>query len=379
MDSAVASSSSGTDLSSKIETVFQRFDTKGDGFIDKDELKKVMQSLDSVMWTDRRISRLLHALDRNRDGRLQYKQFVHWACSVDTNPDLLAFRQALDISTDDAKAAASNLPAVVRRRPSRTLARSKSKPSSARTVPRAASVGKKPVRRKTSGDAAESAPLPCEESTDLVPVLDAPSTLPLGEQQTTSVDESVDVHEAMPADKLIIFDYDGTITIDKDEGCKGLRGQRLDRLKQMMAKIQAASTRCILVTAQFPHATQELTIPTLNKTGLAGLFDNETFNCRLRLYWDDVAQGTVYNGAKVMLGKMDLIEKIINGQNCWEKTFSPSNVLFIDDDIRNFRGNERVGIKVHHVGQDGMVSEDIEILEAFAEGRVAEVQASADG
>merc|ERR1719487_1747985 len=101
--------------------------------------------------------------------------------------------------------------------------------------------------------------------------------------------------------------------MDKDQAHKGLTGQRLSRLKEMMSKIQESSTRCILVTAQFPHATQELTIPSLQRTGLSGLFEREELNTRLRLYWDDADHGTVYNGAKVMLGKIELIQKIING------------------------------------------------------------------
>lgn len=171
------------------------------------------------------------------------------------------------------------------------------------------------------------------------------------------------------SERLIIFDYDGTITIDKDETFKGFTALRLARLKTMMAKIRKSEARCILVTAQFPAATRDITIPSLARTGLSGLFEDESLDSRLQLYWDDAAHGTIYNGAKVMMGKIGLIQKIIEGENCWGRTFSPSNVLFIDDVARNFQGNEKVGIQIRHVAQDGMVDEDMDIVEAFAEGR----------
>jgi len=259
-------------------------------------------------------------------------------------------------------------------RPSRISTRQKSKPASARSVPRASSVSKQLVRRKTSGDVADNEPQARPEvNPDALPMLvDAARTLPLPEALSaapeSTADTSAQVCEDVPAERLIVFDYDGTITVDKDEKFKGLIGRRFARLKDMMGKIRASSTRCILVTAQFPHTTQETTIPALQKTTLSGLFEDEMFNSRLRLYWDDAAHGTVYNGAKVMLGKVDLIKKIINGDNCWGKSFLPSNVLFIDDDARNFRGSDQAGVKIRHVGQDGMVEEDMEIVEAFACG-----------
>merc|ERR1711959_315017 len=146
-------------------------------------------------------------------------------------------------------------------------------------------------------------------------------------------------------------------------------GRRLTRLKEMMGRIRASTARCILVTAQFPSTTRDITLPSLEKSGLSGLFEDESLDACLRLYWDDAAHGTVYNGAKVMLGKIDLIKNIIAGENCWRQRFSPSNVLFIDDDARNFKGNENVGIQIRHVEQDGMAEEDIGVVEAFAERR----------
>jgi len=383
------------DLSNKVLTVFQRFDSNGDGSIDRSELKQVMQTLNPTLWTDRRISRLLAALDRNRDGRLQYPEFVHWACSEDTNKDLKAFREALDLSQEEAKAAPRSLPSIARR-PARSNSRPRSKPSSARAaVPRASSASKPLVRRRTSGDIVGNTSLPrldageatstskplvrrrtsgdltCNVSLpslelDVVTPVRLDATCPLP-QVLPATEASAEAREELSAERLIIFDFDGTITVDKDEKFKGLTGHRLSRLKDMMARIRASSARCILVTAQFPHATQEITIPSLRRTGLSGFFENELLDSRLQLYWDDAAHGTIYNGAKVMMGKIDLIKKIINGENCWRTSFAPSNVLFIDDDSRNFKGYEQAGIQIRLVGQDGMVDEDMEVVEAFAQ------------
>merc|ERR1711937_973775 len=100
------------ELSNKVLTVFQRFDQNGDGFIDREELKKVLHALDPALWTDRRPSRICNGLDRNRDGRVQYHEFVQWACSQDTSADLKAFREALQISQEEANSAPPNLPSV---------------------------------------------------------------------------------------------------------------------------------------------------------------------------------------------------------------------------------------------------------------------------
>jgi hypothetical protein len=362
ISTGITSSTDSCELSNnKVLAAFQRLDRRADGSISRELLKKEMQTLDSAFWTDRRISRLFNALDRNRDGHLQYREFVEWACLEDTDPSLIAFRQAMEITREDAKSAARDL------HPGRIITRRRSKPASARAVRPSGDMGtaKKLVRRKTLGDTAGDA-----KSDASSPPVDTASVPPemLAAERQTSVDKSTEVPEETSSERLIIFDYDGTITIDKDENHKGLRGHRLDRLKAMMAKIQASSARCILVTAQFPHATQELTIPALEDTGLSGLFGRASLGSRACLYWDDAAQGTIYNGAKVMMGKIELIKKIIEGDNCWTMSFAPSNVLFIDDDIRNFRGHERLGIQIRHVAQDGMLEADMEAVEAFAQG-----------
>lgn len=382
-----SSSSAPGKLSNKVLTVFQQFDANGDGIIDRHELQKFMQSLDPVLWSIRRVGRLLHALDTNRDGRLQYREFVEWACSQDASQELKAFRQALHISQEEAKEAPRNWPSTAARHPSRSVSRPRSKPGCARSfASRAPSASRKQlVMRKTSGDLPARSiavltlavePLPCPETNLHLPcrsdaacrLLEAPLATAEDVAEDTRAASTKPCEENGLGERLIIFDFDATITMDKDERFKGLIGPRLSRLKDMMEKIRSSSVRCVLVTAQFPMATQEITIPSLQRTGLSGLFEDESLDSRLQLYWDDVAHGTIYNGAKVMMGKIELIVQIINGDNCWGKSFVPSNVLFIDDDVRNFRGYERAGIQIRHVNQDGMVDEDMEVVEAFAQG-----------
>lgn len=422
-----------SELPNQVLTVFQQFDINRDGCIDRNELKQVMQTLDPVLWSDRRTCKLLQSLDRNRDGRLQYQEFVQWACSEDTSQEMKLFREALHISREEGQAAPKTLPRS--RHPSPSCPHIGPERNRSRAIPRCSSrstsrerhdvhvarpslptiatgqqgcsgnracskgsfsEGRRPASRARASSVrgaaprTSSAPRPrakskgyaCTMSLPRPEVKPAESELLLGlelkpEAAPKLVEESsldVEVCTQDPrcnatSERLIIFDYDGTITIDKDQTFKGFTALRLARLKSMMAKIRKSEARCILVTAQFPAATQDITIPALRRTGLSGLFEDESLDSRLQLYWDDAAHGTIYNGAKVMMGKIGLIQKIIAGENCWGRTFSPSNVLFIDDVARNFQGNEKVGIQIRHVEQDGMVDEDMDIVEAFAEGR----------
>lgn len=412
-----AEDSVGGELTNKVLAVFQSFDANADGCIDRYELKEVMSALNPTLWNDRRLSRLLHTLDKNRDGRLQYQEFIQWACGDDETPELVAFRESLAVGRVEALAAPPELPAKARRpcgvvagradRSNRSGSRARTRnaneagqgvdegsrnrrmhpaaPKAQASRSRVGSRSRPVVRRRATPTREESAKLAEVEAPEGSNVALAQTvSLPVAavEAEATCLLRSQSEREPGPADtsaeptpdapgddRLIIFDYDGTITVDKDERFKGLMGRRLTRLKEMMGRIRASTARCILVTAQFPSTTRDITLPSLEKSGLSGLFEDESLDARLRLYWDDAAHGTVYNGAKVMLGKIDLIKNIIVGENCWRQQFCPSNVLFIDDDARNFKGNENLGIQIRHVEQDGMAEEDIGVVEAFAERR----------
>eukprot|EP00931_Biecheleriopsis_adriatica_P036726 TRINITY_DN21122_c0_g1_i1.p1 TRINITY_DN21122_c0_g1~~TRINITY_DN21122_c0_g1_i1.p1 ORF type:complete len:341 (+),score=78.26 TRINITY_DN21122_c0_g1_i1:1063-2085(+) len=330
----------------KVESAFARFDLNGDGCIDRSELKRVLQALDTATWTDRRLSRLLNMMDKNRDGRIQYLEFVRWACGRDDCSDLQAFRRVVNVSQDEARAAP-------------TLLAGSSRSSSRKPLSKA------PGPSELT-DAGAKAPSPEEKSCVAQPG-DNPS-----QDAASAVEKTEAPSPAVPPPCLLAFDFDSTITVDKDERYKGLRGERLERLLEMMRRIRCSSTaHCVLVTAQFPFATQEKTIPLLTESGLAKMFVDEAPGSKPCLYREDPEHGTIYNGAEVMLGKIGLLRKIISGQNCWEMKFDPDDVLFIDDSEANFKGNEHLGVHVRKVEQDGMLEEDMAAVEAFLQARQA--------
>lgn len=66
---------------------FQYFDADGNGTLDRQELLTALQSDDPVRWTPARIDALLQAADTNRDGVIQYEEFVAY---LETNSQYAA-------------------------------------------------------------------------------------------------------------------------------------------------------------------------------------------------------------------------------------------------------------------------------------------------
>jgi len=62
---------------------FRRFDANGDGLITRDELTSIFKLLCSngKSWDDSSIDLLMNAADTNRDGKIQYEEFVTWVMS----------------------------------------------------------------------------------------------------------------------------------------------------------------------------------------------------------------------------------------------------------------------------------------------------------
>lgn len=175
--------------------------------------------------------------------------------------------------------------------------------------------------------------------------------------------------DVIPTDcSLLVFDFDGTIIAEDGEDY-GLSGARLHRMKSMAEQILSSETRCVLVTAQMPQTTDEVTIPLLHTSGLAALFDEPASGENGAIdpctYWEDPSRGTIYNDEEAMGDKIRLIHKIIRGLNRWRVAFEPGKVLFLDDRAENFQGHEALGINVRHVKQDGMNAEDYEAVRAF--------------
>ncbi|UJR20769.1 hypothetical protein I4U23_023884 [Adineta vaga] len=56
---------------------FRLFDKNNDGFIDKTELKAVLQKiLPKFQLSDDEIKRMISNIDTNKDGRIDYKEFM---------------------------------------------------------------------------------------------------------------------------------------------------------------------------------------------------------------------------------------------------------------------------------------------------------------
>ncbi|CAE6942056.1 HSP70 [Symbiodinium sp. KB8] len=67
----------GDAMSARVREVFQRFDSDGGGYLDKDELSRVFRTLNSD-FTFKDIEALCKELDRGGDGKVSHKEFLHW-------------------------------------------------------------------------------------------------------------------------------------------------------------------------------------------------------------------------------------------------------------------------------------------------------------
>lgn len=66
-----------TSISGDVHAVFRRLDSSGDGFIDRDELKELMEMLGTTV-TDDEVDQALRELDDNNDGKVDLKEFTKW-------------------------------------------------------------------------------------------------------------------------------------------------------------------------------------------------------------------------------------------------------------------------------------------------------------
>eukprot|EP00913_Durusdinium_trenchii_P000431 g394.t1 len=57
--------------------IFDRFDVDGSGVLERHELMKVLRVLDSEITTSE-IQRILQELDKSKDGKVSYKEFLSW-------------------------------------------------------------------------------------------------------------------------------------------------------------------------------------------------------------------------------------------------------------------------------------------------------------
>mmetsp|Transcript_63035 Transcript_63035/g.136903 ORF Transcript_63035/g.136903 Transcript_63035/m.136903 type:complete len:981 (-) Transcript_63035:99-3041(-) len=69
------------DVGCRVLGAFKKFDINGDGKIDRDELGKVLGSLDPEMFNATTIDTLFTAADEDHDGNIRYEEFLAWIFS----------------------------------------------------------------------------------------------------------------------------------------------------------------------------------------------------------------------------------------------------------------------------------------------------------
>jgi len=79
MGTAVAASSPRT-KGDEVKLMFELFDQDHDGQVTKDEMRRVLQTLDSAIWTDAKVDKVFSAFDGNEDEVLQFTEFWGWIC-----------------------------------------------------------------------------------------------------------------------------------------------------------------------------------------------------------------------------------------------------------------------------------------------------------
>lgn len=85
----------------EVLAAFRQFDKNGDGGIEKEELRNALNSLDEA-WSASRCDDLFDALDRNKDGFIQYEEFITWVFGAGSDANQSDFRAALDVLASEA-------------------------------------------------------------------------------------------------------------------------------------------------------------------------------------------------------------------------------------------------------------------------------------
>mmetsp|Transcript_165086 Transcript_165086/g.292314 ORF Transcript_165086/g.292314 Transcript_165086/m.292314 type:complete len:397 (+) Transcript_165086:42-1232(+) len=76
------------ELEKAIEAIvskFRKFDVNGDGVINQEELVQVLEHMDQAFWSSSNVFRLMHEIDENHDGQIEYEEFVRWSLTHATS------------------------------------------------------------------------------------------------------------------------------------------------------------------------------------------------------------------------------------------------------------------------------------------------------
>merc|ERR1740121_3247700 len=76
---AAAAAAGGADDEQVVRKAFSKFDKNGDGTITREELAKILKSLDPEKYSDdARIEQMIEDADSDKDGVIDYMEFVDW-------------------------------------------------------------------------------------------------------------------------------------------------------------------------------------------------------------------------------------------------------------------------------------------------------------
>eukprot|EP00929_Paragymnodinium_shiwhaense_P035395 TRINITY_DN19103_c0_g1_i1.p1 TRINITY_DN19103_c0_g1~~TRINITY_DN19103_c0_g1_i1.p1 ORF type:complete len:482 (-),score=134.28 TRINITY_DN19103_c0_g1_i1:286-1731(-) len=90
----------------KILSLFKSYDQNDNGVIEKEELIQVMQALDEKLWTRKNCEALLKTMDHNKDGKVDYDDFMCWiSASSTTASKVEAVMRSGEIATKAAEEA----------------------------------------------------------------------------------------------------------------------------------------------------------------------------------------------------------------------------------------------------------------------------------
>ncbi|CAH1244824.1 TNNC2 [Branchiostoma lanceolatum] len=64
-------------MEAEMKQMFQEFDKNGDGFLTKEEMQTALTKVHSINMTGDACEKILNVADKNKDGKLDYNEFVN--------------------------------------------------------------------------------------------------------------------------------------------------------------------------------------------------------------------------------------------------------------------------------------------------------------
>jgi hypothetical protein len=86
----------------RVQALFKKADANGDGRLNKDEFRAILQLLDHLAWKDANVDKLFEAVDLNKSGFVEAHQLIHWILG-DTEDDQAVSDGDSSSSSSDAE------------------------------------------------------------------------------------------------------------------------------------------------------------------------------------------------------------------------------------------------------------------------------------